>query len=589
MRLRVTERWISTVRVVAVPFAAFHVAVSDTYPPGYERWAWVTTGALAAGAVAFFLLTRIEFSNRRVLLVSIAAQIFDTAIVAAYVLASSYEDGTPTPEALYLPLIGACVRFQILGGIAAAALCAPVFAVFEDLRADRFGGGYRWDFVTLHVGLQLFMAMIVGWLVRRLEFEGETAVSRAHEAEELRDELGQRADLLDAANRCARALSSSLVLDEAFGAFIRELRGLVPFERVAIILAEDGLAQVMAAAGSGSTSVFPAGSRLPLEGTLLEDVLASNRPIYRRALDPEAYPEEREFVELGLQSRLAVPLLAGTRTIGMLSLVRERPDAFSPSDIELAGLLGRLVATAVQNIHSFEAERRTVEELRRLSNLRADFISLVSHELRTPLAAVVGSARTLQQRWPDLTAAQRDTFVGVIADESDRLANLVGEVLDTSRIDAGTFSYSFTDVDVAELVDDAAAAAKAWQEVEIVTRVPRELPAVRGDRSRLRQVLSNLIDNAVKYSPVGGTVEVRATTLDGRLSVDVTDRGRGIAPDDQQVIFEKFGRVRSASAKPGAGLGLYIARAIAEAHGGSLDVTSMPGRGATFTLTLPLD
>jgi two-component system phosphate regulon sensor histidine kinase PhoR len=272
----------------------------------------------------------------------------------------------------------------------------------------------------------------------------------------------------------------------------------------------------------------------------------------------------------------------------MISVVRRERDACEPAEIELLALLGRLVASAAQNIHAYEAERRTVEELRRLSTLRADFVSLVSHELRSPMAAVIGSARTLQRRWRELSAEHRDSFLALIADETNRLATLVGDVLDTSRIDAGTFGYTFTEVDVCALVEDAVATTAAAQSaVEVVARVPRELPTVRADGSRLRQVLANLLDNAVKYSPDGGTVEIRASAADSRVIVDVTDRGTGIAPEDQRIIFEKFGRVRGDGSKPGTGLGLYIARSIAEAHGGSLDVSSMPGRGTTFTLTLP--
>src|SRR5204863_2307171 len=148
---------------------------------------------------------------------------------------------------------------------------------------------------------------------------------------------------------------------------------------------------------------------------------------------------------------------------------------------------------------------------------------------------------------------------------------------------------SFADIVLAGFGEEAVASASLGQDaVEIVARIPRALPIVRGDGSRLRQVLANLLDNAVKYSPEGELVEVRATAVNGRVVVDVTDRGSGIAPADQRLVFEKFGRVSGTSAKPGTGLGLYIARAIAEAHGGQLELTSAPGLGATFTLTLPV-
>ena len=317
--------------------------------------------------------------------------------------------------------------------------------------------------------------------------------------------------------------------------------------------------------------------------------MTSQTPVYRRRLDGTEFPEERDFEALGLHSRLAAPLLAGTRPIGMLSLLRREPDGFTQAEIELVGMLGRLVASTAQNLHVYEAERRTVEELRRLSALRADFVSLVSHEVRTPMAAVIGSARTLQQRWRDLNPDQRDAFLALIADETDRLAALVGEVLDSSRIDAGTFSYAFVELDLAPLVRETVAAfERRPRRVDDPGEIPARFPPVRGDPVRLRQVLTNLLDNAVKYSPDGSPVEVRATMPNGDVRIAVVDHGGGIAPEDQRLIFEKFGRVHGTSFKPGTGLGLFIAKAIAEAHVGTLEVSSTPGEGSTFTLTLPL-
>ena len=240
------------------------------------------------------------------------------------------------------------------------------------------------------------------------------------------------------------------------------------------------------------------------------------------------FDEEDEFVRLGLRSRVLAPLLSGPETIGAISVVRREPSAFSPDEIELLSLLGRLVGSAVQNIRAYEAERTTAEELRRLSALRADFVSLVSHELRSPMASVIGSAQTLQLRWRELMPEQRESFLALIAHETSRLAALIGDVLDTSRIEAGTFSYSFVDVDLGELVRDSAAAAERGQDEVPVRAVVRELPRIRGDRDRLLQVLINLIDNAVKYSSPGDEVRVEAQTSNGRVVIEVRDRGPGI-------------------------------------------------------------
>jgi K+-sensing histidine kinase KdpD len=582
---RDVELWIAWVRLAAVPFAVFQVAVSTERHAGYN---WLITAVLAAGAVAIFLLSRRDLAPAQQSAVALVALAFDTVVLSSYVVVDYAESGSPVRQLLYLAVIEGALRFGIAGGIAVAFVTLPAVIGFEWLVAHReLERSIDFSNVTFQFGVEIITGLIVGWLVERLGRQTHVAGERASEAERLRDELGRRVDLLEAANRCARALGSSLDLDQAFGAFIRELRGLVAFDRMAVVLAEDGLAHVMAVAGEGAEDVFPPGTTRPVEGSVLEEVL-QGQLVYRGDITDRRHPEEEQLAGLGLRSRLAAPLLIGPRAIGALIVVRREPDSFSGEEIELVSLLGRLVATAVQNIRSYEAERRTVEELRRLSALRADFVSLVSHELRSPMAAVIGSARTLQERWRELSPEQRESFLELIAGETSRLATLVGDVLDTSRIDAGTFSYTFSDVDVRELVEDTVATAALGQdEVEVVAAVRDPLPVVRGDRERIRQVLMNLVDNAVKYSPAGSQVRVAAYSHGDRIHVDVTDNGPGIPREHQRLIFEKFGRVNTDGAKPGTGLGLFIARSIAEALGGSLEVASAPQRGSTFTLTLP--
>jgi two-component system OmpR family sensor kinase len=588
-RLRTTERWIAWVRLGSIPFAVLQVALSARYPAGYQAWAWAATGVLAAGAVGIFACTRAQLGVRARRRLSAAALAFDVAIVSAFVLVYSYEPSSPVRQLLYLPLIEAAVRYRIPGALAVAAASAPVTVGYELLRRHHSAPhSLQVNFVTFQIGVEVIMGLIVGWLVGRLHSETTRAEERAGEAEGLRDELGRRVDLVNAANRCARALGSSLDIEQAFNAFLRELRGLVPFDRVAILLTDGDAVRVMAAAGVGADELYPPGTVLPY-GEVVTRILATSQTVYRADMQPPQHPEEEELLALGLRSRLLAPLLIGARTTGIIALVRAEPDAFTPDEIELVTLLGRLVGTTVQNIRSYEAEHTTVEELRRLSVLRADFVSLVSHELRSPMAAVIGSARTLQNRWRELSPPQRESFLALIADETTRLAALIGDVLDTSRIDAGSFSYSFTDVDLGSLVRDAATAAAAGQdEVRVEPTVREPLSNVRGDRERLTQVLSNLIDNAVKYSPAGDVVEVVAYATSTGVRIDVRDRGPGIPREQQQLIFEKFGRARAEGrSKPGTGLGLFIARSIAEAHGGSLDVVSAPGHGATFSLELP--
>jgi signal transduction histidine kinase len=583
---RALEWWIGVVRHHAVPFAVLLVSLSDFPTAETKHLAWIFTGILAVGAVVLFAMV----GDRPSRTFQLVALVFDFGIVSAFTLLYAFEPGTPSRQLLFLAIVAGAARFGMVGGIATAAAAVPVAAWFELRRSDYFHVDYRIEFVVFQAVAGLLLALIVGWLVARLDEQRRMAEQRAAEAEGLRDELGRRADLLDAANRCARALSSSLDLDEAFGAFIRELRGLIPFDRMAIVLAEEGTARVIATAGKGADDVMPPGTVFSLERNLLADVIASGTTIYRADMTERLYEEEGWLVDLGVRCRVVAPLLVGAHAIGLISLSRRDPDAFDEGERELVTLLGRLAASAIQNIRAYENEHRTVEELRSLSALRADFVSLVSHELRSPMAAVIGAARTLQRRWRELQPTQREAFLALIADETTRLTTLVGDVLDTSRIDAGTFSFTFTEVDLVALVRDAVAAAAAGQdEIPIVAELATTAP-IRADPERLRQVIGNLIDNAVKYSPVGESVAVELAPQNGAAVIAVTDRGPGISPDDQRLIFEKFGRATGAgtASKPGTGLGLFIARSIAEAHGGTVEVSSAPGHGATFRLSLPL-
>jgi len=445
-RLRETERWIAWVRLAAVPFAIVEVGLLSTdYPPGYEGWAWATTGLLAVAGVGFFLLSRWVGFARAPRLIGLLGLTVDTVIVSAFVLIYQYEIGSPVNELFFVLLVEAAVRYGIRGGLLMPLAIAPLLALAEWWRESKFDNpphGYQPDHILFPWGLLTLTGMIVGWLVDRLRYKTTTSEAQVVQAELLRDELGRRADVLEAATRCARALSSSLDLNEAFEAFIRELRGFVPFDRMAIVLEEAGTAQVLAVAGVGAEVVFSRGSRQPVGHTLLDEILRTGQTVYREDMTVARYSEEREFGELGLRSRIAAPLLHGPRAFGMISLVRREPSGFNTEELELVGLLGRLVASAVQNIRAYEAERNTVEELRRLSALRADFVSLVSHELRAPMASVVGSAQTLRQRWRELSPDQRESFLALISSETERLAALVGDVLDTSRIDAGTFTAS---------------------------------------------------------------------------------------------------------------------------------------------------
>src|SRR5262249_3832793 len=173
------ERSIAVVRLLAIPFAILQVAATTGVPQGWQTAGWAITAVLAVGAFAFGLIVRRPLSDRGAFAVSASAQVFDTAIVSAYVIAYSFERGTLVPEILFFPLIAGCVRFALVGGLLTAAASARVMVVFEKLHSDHFDQRFRWDYVTLHVGLELLIALIVGRLVLRLAHESSDARARA--------------------------------------------------------------------------------------------------------------------------------------------------------------------------------------------------------------------------------------------------------------------------------------------------------------------------------------------------------------------------------------------------------------------------
>jgi two-component system phosphate regulon sensor histidine kinase PhoR len=232
-----------------------------------------------------------------------------------------------------------------------------------------------------------------------------------------------------------------------------------------------------------------------------------------------------------------------------------------------------------------------ITELRRLERVRRDFVANVSHEFKTPLTAIQGFAETL------LAGALDDPqnsvrFLGIIREHAARLGRLTDELLKLSQIEAGQLELEMRSLSVGELLAaclDTARLKAESKQLTLTADSSPDLPPVRGDLARLGEVLQNLLDNAVQYTPPGGRITVRAAVADNQVAIAVTDSGIGIPRADQQRIFERFYRVDAARSREvgGTGLGLSIAKHLVEAHGGRISVESEVGRGSTFTVFLP--
>ncbi len=289
-----------------------------------------------------------------------------------------------------------------------------------------------------------------------------------------------------------------------------------------------------------------------------------------------------------VERALVTPLTSQDELVGYLVLGFARnARQLTSSEADAVLEVGRLLAQTVRASRVLETEQRLVQELRELARYRSELIATISHELKTPLTAILGHAELIADRHPDLTS------IDAIIRNAQRLNNLVANLLHYSRIH-GRRETVRRAVDLAELceasVDLLGIRAKQAGVRLAFTSSGTGSVVVFGDPEELARVIDNMVDNAVKYTPEDGSVEVSMTVTDDKVSVEVTDTGLGISVTDQAHVFSAFHRSTNPNALsvPGTGLGLPIAQRIAESHGGTLSVSSELGRGSTFTFTLPL-
>jgi signal transduction histidine kinase len=223
---------------------------------------------------------------------------------------------------------------------------------------------------------------------------------------------------------------------------------------------------------------------------------------------------------------------------------------------------------------------------------KSEFLANMSHELRTPLNAIIGFSEVLSERMFGELNDKQDEYLKDIHASGQHLLSLINDILDLSKIEAGRMELELTDFDLPTAIDNALTLVRerAGRRGIVLHQATDEGPGqIRGDVRKIKQVLLNLLSNAIKFSPDGGRIDVQAITVDGSVEVSVSDTGVGVAPEDQEAIFEEFRQVGTASKKvEGTGLGLALSRKFVELHGGRIWVKSQVGVGSTFTFTLPV-
>jgi two-component system, OmpR family, sensor histidine kinase KdpD len=290
------------------------------------------------------------------------------------------------------------------------------------------------------------------------------------------------------------------------------------------------------------------------------------------------------------QAVLFLPIARAERVIGVLE-VSGRPGGgeFDAADEQLLMSFANQAAIALEQARLAEdASRATL--LAQSDELKSALLASVSHDLRTPLATIKAATTSLLDPAIDWSKEESEDLLRAIDEETDRLSLVVGNLLDLSRIEGGVLQPDKAWYDVAELIQDVCnrfAARAAVTDHHISATVEPDLPLLELDYVEIAQVLMNLGDNALKYTPPGSIIELSARRVDGKILFEVADNGSGIPSQHLPQLFDRFYRVENANRSPGAGIGLSIAKGLVEAHGGHISVTSNRGQGTTFHFTLP--
>jgi K+-sensing histidine kinase KdpD len=326
-------------------------------------------------------------------------------------------------------------------------------------------------------------------------------------------------------------------------------------------------------------------------GSTINRIFKKGAPEIIEELEKHADSDLNFLVRGGYHSFAGIPLTILRESIGVLGLTTSFARYFSTNNIELFTGIAREIAIAVRNAQLYE-EASSAKALRELDAMRTEFLANVSHELRTPLAVIKGSANSLLQSDVIFDEQTRHDFLASIDRDADTLTRLVDDLLMMSRLEADALEVKKKPHHLKEVIDvikDRLDNLTVKHHLHL--RIPDELPSILIDDSRIGEVLTNLVENAVKFSDDNTKITIEASRNGKEVTVNVTDEGVGIPAEMHQKIFERFfqGEGRKAGRRKGTGLGLAICKGIIEAHGGNIRVESEPGGGARFTFTLPVD
>lgn len=341
-------------------------------------------------------------------------------------------------------------------------------------------------------------------------------------------------------------------------------------------------------ASASTENAAPAGNVKDARHLAL-DVFQEGKSRILDDMESEGFHSE---TERDAHSMILVPMKIEKETIGVLKLGSRQKSFFNQHHLRLSELIADRAAVLVQNTRLYEKIWHANQELERLNQVKTEFVSIVSHELRTPMTAIKGFVDIVLSEEAGPLAPQQKKFLRIAHNSIDRLTMLISDLLDLSRIESGKMKMDLFATRMEKILQESAETYHTTilsKKMQFSLEMDKKLPEILADEARIKQVIDNLLSNAMKFTPEGGQIKISAGDMGDYILVAVSDTGPGIKKEDQEKIFEKFYQVDSSLTRQigGTGLGLAICKSIIEMHGGRIWVESEPGKGSTFRFLMP--
>lgn len=555
--------------------------------------AYCAIAGLAAGNLAIWFALRHVRSRPGMHRLGLVAFSFDAIVIFALSWVYTYDPRGAVWVVMYiLPLEGA-IRYQLDGALASVAatllneLGREAFLAHRFPHAGIYAGVFeqRYSFqlanVAFRVGIQAIIALVAGFMARSLRIEARRAAEQAARFEEAAKREAAARRELAAFNTAILTGVAAEDLDVSMQLMAGAIGTDLDFETLTILLREGDELVVKGMSGMPFYE-----QRIPIGSGVTGMVAKTGRALI--VPDVRAFPGYI-MVDPDMRSEMAAPMRVGEEIVGVVDVECRDVDRFDQRALGLLQRLADQIALVAHSNRLLSQQRSTMQRLQELDEMKSDFIAITSHELRTPITAIRGFVKTLLRNRVRMTEDQRLSFLQIIDRQSARLARLVEDLLFVSRIEAGTVRLAVEPVSLRRFLEEAVEAIGPEGRTRIELDVDPAAGTVAIDPQRVDQIVRNLVENALKFSPPEARVVVAARVEGEQIVVEVTDRGVGIAEEDLPRIFDRFhqaGRVMTREAE-GAGLGLFITKRLVEAMGGTISVTSTPGRGSCFRIAIP--